>query len=213
MPNLPYNAADRQSLHQKAGTAQLLELGRQLVSLWNGGISSWGKERDEKPVIEAEDRLIEFLKRNPTSKLAKMLRVPPIKGAELPDRRVVRVVAAMAGLHFYMDHASLPAMRVARVCCLAGGTDLLLEYRRLLGVLALNERIAVVADAGALAKVRLRDELLNLILGGRECVAQLHEGLFQEIREERRKRCSLNSKGRKKAKPPAPVHGIPSARA
>ena len=207
MPNLPFNAADRTSVHSASGAKVLLAMGEALIAAHQGGIWKTDPDSNKERVAEAERNAVAFFAENPKLKLAKALRMPPADKNDPPAATILRIVGCLAAFHLLQDQPSVPIMRLARVCCTEGDHAQILEHRRLAaGVLGVNGLIRVEGEPGRLNKVRLDSGILDLILGGASCVPEIGDGIFGMLREERRQRCTVGRGRRAK-------NGIPPSSA
>ena len=210
MPNLPYSlSTDRSEVHRKSGADLLVRLGRRLHELhsergrrFRRPDDGWVPDDLIEEIGRIEAEIAEHFRAHPRAKMRKHLLATHSGGRRTKDTdpRACRVVGFLAA-ELLSGRTECRIMAVAAACSLTGEPADILEMRRVVARLCLDQVLATgtMDPAEMNPVVRLQHVVGDQVVGGDECIPRVDIHSLAAAELERRERLSKTAARRPKA--------------
>ena len=193
MPKLPYSrAVDKTDLFAQSGASLILELGQYLLDVGGYGRTALqgsrrpSSERIEQTLAEFEGKLAEHFKRHPRAGMRRYLLTRSKRTPGKVDFRAAKAVGVLAAFHVFQETDSVGILRAASLCVPDGTPADILEMRRVIAALGVDEVVDVAEVRGLwIPAVRLSARVTQTLLGGAECMPILSNGSLAAVRRAR----------------------------
>lgn len=184
MPNLPYSlSTDRSDVHRKSGAHLLVKLGRKLSQLnaernrrHRRPGDTWVPDDLVEEITRIQNEISQHFQAHPRAKLRKYLLAVKSGGRKAKDIdiRACLVVGFLAA-ELLSGRTECRIMAVATACSLTGEPADILEMRRIIAHLCLDNVLATgtMDPAEMNPTVRLQHALGDVLVGGDECIPRI----------------------------------------
>ena len=204
MPNLPYSrAADKTAVFEDSGAAILIELGQYLVDVGGHGHTALrgGSRPSSESIEETLDSFRERLDRHfgshPKAGMRRYVVAREGRGKGKVDFRAAKAVGVLAALHVREGQDSVPIFKVAALATPDAMPQDILEMRRLIAALGIDEVVEVSELRGLWhPSVRLSPRAMQSLYGGAQAIPIVSTGSLAAARR---------AMGKDGAKSPAPA--------